>query len=88
MKSLSIAILVVFCLVTFMVMADNSQHTESGLIRILQSVLTDPEFLQLNKQLQLDVLIAIYQLLEQQFKKTKDENNKVFAFEQTFNIKK
>ena len=88
MKFFSIAILVVFCLATFMVMADNSQHTESGMIRILQSVLTDPEFLQLNKQLQLDVLIAIYQFLEQQFKKTKDENNKMFAFEQTFNIKK
>jgi hypothetical protein len=88
MKSFSIAILVVFCLATFMVMADNSQHTESGLIRILQSVLTDPEFLRLNKQLQLDVIIAMYQFLEQQFKKTKDENNKVFPFEQAFNIKK
>ncbi len=88
MKFFSKAILVVFCLATFMVLADNSQHTESGMIRILQSVLTDPEFLRLSKQLQLDILIAIYQFLEQQFKKTKDENNKAFAFEQAFNIKK
>jgi len=69
MKFFSIAILVVFCLATFVAMADNSQHTESGMIRILQSVLTDPEFLRLNKQLQLDVLIAIYKFLEQQYAK-------------------
>jgi hypothetical protein len=71
MKFLSITILV-FCLAAFMAMAEKSQFRESGLFRIIQSVLTDPEFLQLNKQQQLDVFIVIYRFLEQQYKKNHD----------------
>jgi hypothetical protein len=80
MKFLSTTILVVFCLAAFMAMAENSHHRESGMIRILQNVLTDPEFLQLNKQQQLGVLIATYQLLEQHYKKNHNYTNKVFSF--------
>ena len=80
MKFFSIAFLVVFCLATFVAMAENSHHRESGMIRILQNVLTDPKFLKLNKQQQLDVLVATYHLLKQHYKKNNNYANKVFAF--------
>ena len=79
MKFFSITILF-FCLATFVAMAQNSHHRESDMIRILQNVLTDPEFLKLNKQQQLNVFIATYQLLEQHYKKNHTYTNKVFAF--------
>ena len=62
MKFLAFTFLIL-CVATFMLIEEIQSNKESGLMKILQSVLDDPDFLALDKSKQLEVLIATYQLL-------------------------
>ena len=47
----------------------NKEDNHKSMNEILQSILSDPEFLALDSRQQLDVLLTIYDLLENQYKK-------------------
>ena len=63
---------ILFCTITAFVLVlaneKDSTEEESGLMKILQTILEDPEFLALSSQKQLVILIEVYDILYEHFK--------------------
>jgi len=75
MKFSTVKILIVF-VATFMLIVETESNKDSSLLQILQSVLDDPEFLALDKQKQLGILIATYQLLLNHYNREQDAKDR------------
>ena len=71
MKILNVLIIWVICfiLLAYGESKPNKEKEEISLMDILYGILNDPEFMSLGKKQQLSILITIYNMVENHFKK-------------------
>jgi hypothetical protein len=66
---LIVSLLATLGVVTLAFVSHDTNQKDGSLMTILQSILTDQEFLALSKHQQLKILIKIYDMLENHFKR-------------------
>lgn len=81
MKHLTVIIVsILLCtMIKYMSTSSEADHPTLSTMDILQNVLSDQEFLSLEKEMQLRLIIIIYTMLESRYREQLDKIDKRFA---------